>query len=145
EIAYVQRVQADEGAVRWSVPTLVAPRYIPGAPSGDRTAHGAADPTDRVPDADRISPPIDPSRALYGLSLDLVFDMGADVVVECPSHKVVVTHEGAIARVRFAQREVTLDRDVVVTARGKANAPLASCLTHKTEKGGFVALTVVPD
>ena len=30
EISYVQRVQADEGALRVMIPTLVAPRYIPG-------------------------------------------------------------------------------------------------------------------
>src|SRR5690349_20304616 len=50
EITYVQRVPADEGALRWSVPTLVAPRYIPGKPAGDRTADGWTEPTDQVPD-----------------------------------------------------------------------------------------------
>ena len=49
EVEYVQRVTADEGALRWMIPTLVAPRYIPGAHEGDRTAHGVQGPTDRVP------------------------------------------------------------------------------------------------
>lgn len=149
EVEYVEPVTADEGAVRWSVPTLVAPRYIPGAPTGDRTAHGAADPTDRVPDADRISPPI--GAVDYGLSLDLVFDLGVEVDVECPSHDVRVQHEGgAKTHVRFAQREVALDRDVVVTASPRAGAstltPIASAVAHRRAGApGAVAITVVPD
>ncbi len=147
EIGYVQKVQADEGTIRWTIPTLVAPRYIPGTPHGDRTAHGAAGPTDRVPDADRISPPI--GDATYGVSLDLLFDVGAAVEVASPSHDVVVTREGSVTRVTFARREVALDRDVVVTARSAGNEPFAATLSHKDathpEEPGVVALTVVPD
>lgn len=84
EVEYVQRVRADEGALRWMIPTLVAPRYIPGKPGGDRTADGWADPTDQVPDADRITPRI--GEVEYGLALDLVFDLGRAVEVESPSH-----------------------------------------------------------
>jgi Ca-activated chloride channel homolog len=144
EIAFVQKVQADEGMIRWTVPTLVAPRYVPGAPTGDRTAHGTADPTGSVPDADRISPPI--GDATYGMDLDLVFDVGADVKVESASHPIVVTREGTITRVTFASRTVALDRDVVVTARGLGTEPFAACLSHKAaEEPGVVALTVIPD
>lgn len=154
EVKYIEPVLADEGAVRWSIPTLVAPRYIPGVPSGDRTAHGTAQPTDRVPDADRISPPI--GDVAYGLALDLVFDLGVALEVECPSHAVVIRHEGAEAkkvRVTFAQAEVPLDRDVVVTAFAKPGAgitkmaPIATAVTHRQKDGkpGTLALTLVPD
>lgn len=148
EIEYVEPVLADEGAVRWSIPTLVAPRYIPGGPMGDRTAHGTADPTSRVPDADRISPPI--GDVSYGLALDLTFDLGTAVEVESPSHAVVVTYEGEKTRVTFSQKEVPLDRDVVVTAHAKdagaSAAPIASVITHRTGGGtGILGLTLVPD
>ncbi len=148
EIAYVEPVLADEGAVRWSIPTLVAPRYIPGVPSGDRTAHGVADPTSRVPDADRISPPI--GNVSYGLALDLTFDLCAAVEVESPSHAVVVTRDGDRTRVTFAQKDVPLDRDVVVTAyatsAASSAAPIASVIAHKkTGSEGALALTLVPD
>ncbi len=147
EIAFVQKVQVDEGMIRWTIPTLVAPRYVPGAPTGDRTAHGTTDPTDRVPDADRISPPV--GDAKYGMDLDLVFDVGDAVKVESPSHPVVVTREGSVTRVTFASRTVALDRDVVVTARGLGAEPFAACLSHKAagrpEEPGVVALTVIPD
>jgi Ca-activated chloride channel family protein len=147
ELEYLQRVQADEGALRWMIPTLVAPRYIPGAPAGDRTGHGRADPTDRVPDADRITPP-HARQVGYGLALDLTFDLGRDVVVESPSHAVKTEKgEGHRVRVTLAQREVALDRDVVLTARGaNESQQLVTVAAHRQgDEDGFFALTVVPD
>src|SRR5262245_11709000 len=73
EVTFLQKLTADEGALRLMIPTLVAPRYIPGTPAGDRTGHGAADPTNVVPDADRITPKI--GTVGYGLAMDIVFDL----------------------------------------------------------------------
>ena len=150
EITYVQRVPADEGVLRWSVPTLVAPRYIPGTPAGDRTAGGWSEPTDQVPDADRITPRI--GKVDYGLALDLVFDLGVPVEVESPSHAIDVQTEGSRTRVRFRQKNVALDRDVVLLARGiigdigGADGRIESVIAHRPESGaGYLALTVVPD
>ncbi len=49
EVTFLLRLTADEGALRLAIPTLVAPRYIPGKPVGDRSGHGARGPTDAVP------------------------------------------------------------------------------------------------
>ncbi|MFO0648105.1 MAG: VWA domain-containing protein [Polyangiales bacterium] len=104
-------------------------------------------PTDRVPDADRISPP----RAAdipYGLRLDLTFDLGREVRVESPSHAIAVTYEGTRARVRFAQDEVALDRDVVLNARGTGNglAQTTGVAAHRVAGAdGYVVLSMVPD
>jgi Ca-activated chloride channel family protein len=152
EIEYVEPVHGDEGAIRWTLPTLVAPRYMPGTASGDRTAHGTADPTHRVPDADRISPPI--GSASYGLALELVFDLGCEVDVESPSHDVRTERVAGAShrtRVSFAQSEVALDRDVVVTAFPKksafAAAPIASTVAHRGASAGpgTFAVSLVPD
>ena len=120
EVEYLERVQADEGALRLMIPTLVAPRYIPGAAEGDRTAHGWADPTDRVPDADRITPPI--GDVDYGVALDLTFDLGCALELESPSHAILGDGEGRreqAARVTLPRASwCALDRDVVLTARG---------------------------
>lgn len=147
EVEYVQRVTADEGSLRWMIPTLVAPRYIPGSAGGDRTAHGEHPPTDRVPDADRITPPR-VAEVGYGLKLDLLFDLGRAVKVESPSHAITATTEGARVRVRFAQPEVALDRDVVLTARapGSLASQAAGVVAHRAlGSDGYLALTVVPD
>jgi len=155
EIEYVEPLHGDEGAVRWTLPTLVAPRYMPGNPAGDRTAHGTADPTTRVPDADRVSPPI--GTTPYGLTLELVFDLGCEVEVESPSHEVRVERIAGSAstssrtRVSFAQSSVALDRDVVVTAFPEksafATAPIASVVAHRAPGGGAgaFAVSLVPD
>lgn len=144
EITYLERMRADEGQLRWSIPTLVAPRYIPGTPKGDRTGHGEADPTDRVPDADRITPPIGDTP--YGLRLKVDFELGHPVRVESPSHAVKVTELGNTTRVELAQESVALDRDVVLTARAVETGPLTGVASHRKEgETGTFALTLVPD
>ena len=114
-----------------------------------------ADPTTRVPDADRISPPI--GNVSYGISLELVFDLGCEVEVESPSHAVRSERLDGHAhrtRVTFSQSEVALDRDIVVTAFPKksafAAAPLASVVAHRASGSasggaGTFALSLVPD
>ncbi|MCC6993423.1 MAG: VWA domain-containing protein [Deltaproteobacteria bacterium] len=149
EVEYLQKLGCDEGALRWMIPTLVAPRYIPGAPAGDRTGHGAADPTSVVPDADRITPRI--GDVAYGLKLDLMLDLGRELEVESPSHALQFTREpGSLrTRVSFAQREVALDRDVVIIARGAgllADDRFTALAVHRPAgQTGTFALTVVPD
>jgi Ca-activated chloride channel homolog len=135
EIEYVQRLHAHEGALRVMIPTLVAPRYIPGAASGDRTAHGAAEPTDRVPDADRISPKI--GKTDYTFGLDLALHVGEKAEISSPSHAIEIKRSGDVARV--AIRNVPLDRDVVILAEGTADAPVQAVVTHRSgETGTFV-------
>ncbi|MBX5482632.1 MAG: VWA domain-containing protein, partial [Myxococcaceae bacterium] len=144
DVTYVEPVRADEGVLRWAVPTLVAPRYIPGTPRGDRTGHATAEPTDRVPDADRITPPIGDAR--YGLRLEVVFETGKPVRVESPSHAISVIDEPTRTRVHFAQDQVALARDVVLTARGVDGAPLQTFAAHREEgKPGTFMVTIVPD
>jgi Ca-activated chloride channel family protein len=144
ETIYVQRLTADEGALRLAIPTLVAPRYMPGSVQGDRSGHGVANPTDRVPDADRISPAI--AAVSYGLTLDLVFDLGRAITVESPSHSLSVRPgDGHRVRVEMSSATVPLDRDVVILASG-AGAEQAGVVADRRGNGeGTFALTVVPD
>ncbi len=144
EVKYVQRVQADEGALRVCIPTLVAPRYVPGASKGDRTSHGWADPTDRVPDADRITPPI--GKVSYGLKLDVTLSLGRALEVESPSHAVQISAIEGGVRVRLAQEQVALDRDVVLNVRGVESGPFSTVTAHKAQgASGAFAFTFVPD
>lgn len=145
EVEFLQAIQVEEGSVRWMLPTLVAPRYIPGGAQGDRTGHGMADPTTRVPDADRITPPI--GQVAYGLKMDLLVDLGRKVVVESPSHALTQEKDGDKVRVKFARGEVALDRDFVLTVRSDdTSTSLTTVVTHRQgENPGTFALTVVPD
>jgi Ca-activated chloride channel family protein len=145
EVEFLQAIQVEEGSVRWMLPTLVAPRYIPGSAQGDRTGHGTANPTTRVPDADRITPPI--GQVAYGLKMDLLVDLGREVVVESPSHALTLEKDGHKVRVKFARGEVALDRDFVLTVRSDdTSTSLTTVVTHRQgENPGTFALTVVPD
>ncbi|HEY0096248.1 MAG TPA: VIT domain-containing protein, partial [Archangium sp.] len=145
DVEFLQAIQVEEGCVRWALPTLVAPRYIPGTPTGDRTAHGSADPTNRVPDADRITPPVGDAR--YGLTLDLLLSLGREVVVESPSHKLDISRAEGGTRVKLSQPHVALDRDLVLSIRSPdTSTPLTTLVTHRQgEEPGTFALTVVPD
>jgi Ca-activated chloride channel family protein len=150
EVSYAQRLQASGGALRCMIPTVVAPRYIPGTPQGDRTSGGWAEPTDRVPDADRITPQIGEVR--YGLTLSIVFDLGRALTIESPSHALHLTAEdGWRVRVTLAHEHMALDRDLILIARGPLAEPFTAVTLHHapdattTEPAGVLALTVVPD
>ncbi|QSQ11246.1 VIT domain-containing protein [Myxococcus landrumensis] len=146
EVEFLQAVTAEEGSVRWMLPTLVAPRYIPGGTSQDRTGHGTAEPTSSVPDADRITPPI--GNVSYGLRMDLLVDLGREVVVESPSHAITLTKESPTrTRVGFSRGEVALDRDLVLSLRSPdTSAVFTPLVTHRQGNSpGTFALTVVPD
>jgi Ca-activated chloride channel family protein len=142
EITWVMKVAGDEGALRLFVPTLVAPRYIPGAPAGDRTAHGATEPTHRVPDADRISPKI--GAVDYTLSIDLRLHFDAKATIASPSHAIQAAHAEGSWHVTAAG--VPLDRDLVITIEPEARAELERVVAHRGAGGqGYVALTWVPE
>lgn len=144
EVTFLQKLTAEEGALRLMIPTLVAPKYMPGAAAGDRTGHGSASPTNVVPDADRISPKIGAVR--YGISMDLVFDLGRDVTIESPSHAIEVRDEGGMRRrVTFAQPSVLLDRDIVLVAEGAPGVAAGIVCDRPAGEEGTFALTLVPD
>ena len=144
EVTFLQKLTADEGALRLMIPTLVAPRYIPGSPAGDRTGHGQSTPTNAVPDADRITPKI--ADVHYGLAMDVLFDLGRDVTIESPSHRVVVTNDGAMRkRVTFVAQEVALDRDLILVAEGAPGVAAGLVCDKPAGEEGTFALTLVPD
>ena len=144
EVTFLQKLTADEGALRLMIPTLVAPRYIPGTPAGDRTGHGAAAPTNVVPDADRITPKI--ADVNYGISMDVVFDLGRDVTIESPSHAIEAHDEGGSRkRVTFAAPLVALDRDIVLVAEGAPGVTAGVVCDKAAGEEGTFALTIVPD
>lgn len=141
EIEFLMPMRADEGVLRLFVPTLVAPRYIPGASAGPRTAHGVASPTASVPDADRISPP--QGEATYKLDVSLRVHADAKAKISSPSHGVTCVHDGTAWTCTVSQ--APLDRDVVLLIEPTEAHGLERIAAHRTEDGpGYVALTWTP-
>ncbi len=102
-ISYVETLTYEDGSYEFVFPTVVGPRYIPGAPVG-KLGGGRAPDTDRVPDASRIMPAIAPrgTRTGHDISIEVALDAGVpidglkstlhDVEVERPTaHSAVVS------------------------------------------------------
>jgi Ca-activated chloride channel homolog len=143
EIEYVQRLHADEGTLRIAIPTLVAPRYIPGAAAGERSAHGSAEPTLRVPDADRISPRI--GAADYHFSFALRLRLGRELVVTSPSHVLACKSQDGAVLVSLAGDHAPLDRDLIVLCEHASDAAPGGIVAHKDGPLGTFALCHLPD
>jgi len=104
KLTYVSELAVEDGAVRFSLPTTVSPRY---APVQDRVGVGRTD-------SDALNPPV-AWRVPYGLNLSIRLAMSGTISrIESPSHPVSVTARGHTAEVTLASREAALDRDFVL-------------------------------
>lgn len=137
KVTYLDRLIYRDGETRLLIPTLVAPRYIPGERQGARHGLGWAGPTDQVPDADFITPPV--SRdALYRVELDLILDPLLPLQeIDSPSHDIVVTaQDGQKKQVKFKDESVLLDRDIVITGKCREENVMAGS-SWRDEVGGY--------
>ena len=100
EIEYQETVRYENGHFQLRFPMAVGQRYVPGtqviienqAPQGS----GASLDTDRVSDASRITPPVQPPSqgSINPLSLSLTLNPGFPVAkVESPFHPIIVIPE----------------------------------------------------
>src|SRR2546422_7011989 len=72
-IEYVEPLVFRDGTFEFSFPTVVGPRFIPGAPTGHAGTGWAPD-TARVPDASRITPPVTPEGTRAGHDIAIAAD-----------------------------------------------------------------------
>lgn len=114
-ITYIEDIKYIDNELRWVLPTVVAPRYIPGKASGKKLGMGTAAPTDKVPDADYITPPI--SDTSYTLTLKAEFKGARGIKkIASPSHPVEVLMDGNTYIVTLARETELLDSDFILTA-----------------------------
>ncbi|MBI2373770.1 MAG: VWA domain-containing protein [Deltaproteobacteria bacterium] len=136
-----------DGEATYRFPLVVAPRYIPGTPLGDgNVGDGAANDTDAVPDASRITPPVllpgfpNPVRLAIGVEFAAGIAMGQ---VRSSLFSVVASQTGDRVRVEARPGE-RLDRDFVL--RWPVGGPEleSSLVTQQHADGGIFMLTFVP-
>ena len=111
-LVIVETLDAEDGEVRWRFPTTIAPRYLPGMPTG-QDGTGVLPDTDRAPDASRLQPPL---RLAGGTRLDLeVHIAGEPASVTSSLHAVRMSFEGGL---RVApSTSATLDRDFILSVK----------------------------
>ena len=113
-IAYIEELSEVDGELRWMLPTVIAPRYLP-----ERAKQ----------DAQLITPPI--GDAPYVLELEANINLTRGISsISSPSHKITVGMKGNLAaKVTLATEGEILDRDLVLICK-----PL-----HEKKNGLFVS------
>lgn len=114
-ISYSEEIKIIDHELRWVLPTVIAPRYIPGKRTGRVTGPGTAAPTDKVPDADYITPPT--GNTSYTLKINAVFSgFSGWKKVTSPSHPIEVRFDENVVTVTLSKENELLDSDFVVSA-----------------------------
>ncbi|HJR63374.1 MAG TPA: VIT domain-containing protein [Gemmatimonadaceae bacterium] len=159
-ITYFERLKYEHGEYAYVFPMVVGPRYISGAPqvaqgsslvstaSIPQDGGGWSPPTDRVPDADRITPPVlEPGqRSGHDIGLTVTLDAGLPITnLTSPAHRVVEERETASRRVlRLASNDSIPNRDFVLRWSVAGAETQFGVLAHRGESGGYFTLTMQP-
>jgi len=153
EIEYQETVRYDQGTFSLRFPMVVGPRYIPGAPvfvqEQPQAGQGFALDTNRVPDASRVTPPVE--HPAYGsinpvsLSVDLAagFPIG---MLESASHPIIIVPEPDGRRqVTLRQDTVPADRDFQFTWQpAPGQDPGATVFTQQQDGATYAFMMVMP-
>jgi Ca-activated chloride channel family protein len=141
-ISYLETLRYEAGSYEFVFPMVVAPRYIPGDPTGHQGGGWAPD-TTQVPDASRVTPPVavPGTRAGHDISVEVTLDAGVALQeVRSRSHDVDIERTGAssaIVRLRnqaeIPNKDFILNYDVAGTEIGDA------ILTHWARTGSKAA------
>ena len=153
EIEYQETVQYDSGQYQLRFPMAVGQRYIPGtpviiegqAPQGTGTMLD----TDRVPDASRITPPVQtPSRgSSNSLSLSLVLNPGFPVAkVESPYHPIIaIPDPDGGFHISLKADAVPADRDFqLIWYPAARTEPLVTVFTEQNNGETYGMLIIAP-
>ena len=140
EIEYQQVVRYDAGEFRLRFPMVVGPRYIPGTLV-------SATGTDEVPDAWRITPPVQhPALGpINPVTLRIELDAGVPLVrLESPSHAIQTAPLAAGAMlIELAQGPVPADRDFELVWQPTPEAVPTAALFAETGRDALFALLMV--
>ncbi|WP_227506816.1 marine proteobacterial sortase target protein [Marinobacter subterrani] len=153
ELKYQQPVRYQAGVFELSIPTTLTPRYVPGALTGssaDQWQDGWSLPTNRVADADAISPftvnPRDVADDSHRASIEVRIDAGLPLEeVSSPSHQLATSRDGQAVTVRPASGEILMDRDFVVRWRPLAGREPSAAVFHQSWQGeDYLLALLVP-
>lgn len=177
-IRYSQTMDWEDGRFGFDFPTVVGPRYIPGGTTGGgqpvtidkpmppmfrkpepkRGPEGEAPvvnpdpakPTEQVPDADRITPPVveEGFRAGHDISITVKIEAGRPIEdLKSALHEVEVGHpdgDKTRAVVKLAEKSTIPNKDFSISYRTAGEAITDAVLTHTDERGNFFTMVLQP-
>lgn len=147
-VRYVEQLPYRDDRYHFHFPTVVGPRFIPGAPQ--RTSgSGVVPDTNRVPDASRITPSVLPEGVRTPYDVDFNLDLAAPMPIQNPnssSHNLVIQRvSDEQVRAELAEAERQPNRDIELSYSLASNAPAFGVLTTSDpERGGFFTLLLEP-
>jgi Ca-activated chloride channel family protein len=144
EIRYVETLAYRDSVVTWVFPTVVGPRYVPGAATGKEDTRAA---TTRVPDAAKISPPVLPrTRPGHDLHLTVNIDAGMELRdLRSDLHAVAIRRSGTgRAVVTLLEKDAIPNRDFILHYRTATDRIEDALLVHEDHRGAYFTLILQP-
>ena len=168
-LEYVQAVAYEADVFSLRFPMTITPRYMPGTPTDDAdleyehehdeegevlrvdNALGWATPTDRVPDADEISPFLNPAAGsdhtpLNPIEITAELDMGMPLArIDSAYHEIALSRRAGVYSLALVNGVSEMDRDFVLSWQPvSGSAPRAALFTEKVGDEYYALLMVVP-
>lgn len=148
-ISYVQSLAYRDGTFHFAFPMVVGPRYNPGRPiaAGHR---GTEPPTDQVPDAPRVTPPLlsEGERSGHDISLRLRIRAGTPIrTLACQSHRTAIERNGdSLTVVSLLPNDRIPNKDFMLeySLAGDQLHSQLRCERHEDTAAGFFQLLVLP-
>jgi Ca-activated chloride channel homolog len=132
-LQYVDLLPYDSGKYTFAFPTVVGPRFKP---------------TNAVPDADRITPPITPEGTRAGHDIAINVDIASAVPmsnIESKLHEVSIKHSGSErAAVSLVNKNTIPNKDFVLSWQVASDKLQSGYLTNKEGESGYFTLMVMP-
>ncbi|MDZ7684793.1 MAG: VIT domain-containing protein [Gammaproteobacteria bacterium] len=145
-LRYIETARFDGGTFSLRVPMTLTPRYVPGQPGqSERKGTGWGAPTNEVPDAGRITPPMSHAAA-RGATIDVSLEAGLDLVsITSDCHRIVPERQGDVHDIRLADGRVPMDRDFVLRWTPVASdVPTATFFRESVGGKDYGLLMVLP-
>jgi Ca-activated chloride channel family protein len=148
-IHVVTPLDQENGRYSLVLPTVVGPRFIPGASVGHQGT-GVADDTTQVPDASRITPPMMPEGYTACADLDVTVAIESGLRprgLRSQYHDVDIRREGDVAFIELDRKAgpVLANRDFMLSWDLGGNQPQAAIVAQPSKDGGgYFTLTVQP-
>ncbi|HIK11549.1 MAG TPA: after-VIT domain-containing protein [Oscillatoriaceae cyanobacterium M33_DOE_052] len=139
-ISYTEPLKFSQGNYEFVFPMVVCPRYIPGNILGENGD------TDVVPDASRITPPLQ-HRGAGSHNINVYVEINAGLPlgrVWSPSHEIIAWQEGKLVKIKLDPSDVVPNKDLIVRYRLSGEKTQATVLTQRDERGGHFAVYLIP-
>lgn len=135
-IRYTNSLEFIGGDYEFVFPLVVAPRYIPGTPTGGQSQPGAA----------WASASLMPeTRSGRDINVTVDIDAGVEISqVRSPSHQVAIQNTGSRTRVQLANIDIIPNQDLILRYQVMGAETQATVLTQSNQQGGHFATYLIP-